>query len=97
MNIVSMIVIVFQGIGSGWTKHKMNAGLYALFLLLALVQEGTKFWQQSKSGEQPLARVSPRLEHVALAHASQSEFACFGKARRRPLVANPAAGVPLPP
>ncbi|KAA0163094.1 hypothetical protein FNF31_02917 [Cafeteria roenbergensis] len=51
VNIVSMIVIVFQGIGSGWTKHKMNAGLYALFLLLALVQEGTKFWQQSKSDD----------------------------------------------
>ncbi|CAE7298458.1 unnamed protein product [Symbiodinium sp. KB8] len=77
VNIVSMIVIVFQGIGSGWTKHKMNAGLYALFLLLALVQEGTKFWQQSKSGELSLVRPPVSLEHVAPSRAARTRHVCL--------------------
>jgi hypothetical protein len=51
VNIVSAAVTLLQGVGSGWTRHKMNMYLYIIFYGVALFQDGYKYYQQSKAGE----------------------------------------------
>jgi hypothetical protein len=51
VNLVSAMVVVLQGIGSGWTKHKMNLLLYIFFYLVAIVQEWSQYSAQVKADE----------------------------------------------
>lgn len=48
---MSAAVTLLQGVGSGWTRHKMNMYLYIIFYGVALFQDGYKYYQQSKAGE----------------------------------------------